>query len=122
MDDTGGLRYGDLIFEESLVFAHRGDKVLRFTRQERALLEVFTRHPRQLLHRSQILDAISYTGSDSSDRTIDYLVNRVRAKLGDDARHPCFIATQYGEGYMWIAIASDQPTRHPIDGAHEPRA
>lgn len=99
----GNVRYGDLVFEESLVFARRGEEELRFTRQERALLSLFIRHSRQILRRSQILDALNYAGSDSSDRTVDFLVNRLRHKLRDDARAPRFIATQYGEGYIWIA-------------------
>lgn len=118
MEDTEGLRYDDLILEQSLVFARRGEKEVRFTRRERALLQLFTRHPRQLLHRSQILDALSYTGSDSSDRTIDFLVNRLRSKLGDDARHPRFIATQYGEGYIWIA--ANGSSHCPPDTSNSP--
>ncbi|MDI7860980.1 winged helix-turn-helix domain-containing protein [Rhizobiaceae bacterium n13] len=105
MAGMNGVRYGDLVFEESFVFARRGEEELRFTRQERALLILFTRHPRQLLRRSQILDALNYVGSDSSDRNVDFLVNRLRQKLNDNARAPRFIATQYGEGYLWIAVA-----------------
>lgn len=37
------------------------------------------------------------------ERNIDYLVNRLRKRLGDNARKPRFIATQYGEGYVWLA-------------------
>src|SRR5690606_35770044 len=33
---------------------------------------------------------------------IDYLVNRLRKRLGDDARRPRFIAAQYGEGSVWL--------------------
>lgn len=98
------LRYGDLIFDRNLLSAERdGDTALRFTRQERALLDLFTRNAGRLLSRAQILDAISFAGSDVSDRNVDFLVNRLRNKLGDDARAPRFIATRYGEGYVWIA-------------------
>ena len=37
------------------------------------------------------------------ERNIDFLVNRLRKRLGDNARKPRFIATQYGEGYVWLA-------------------
>lgn len=100
----GGIRYGELAFDASFVFAHRAGKKLRFTRQERALLLFFTHHPRKLLTRHQLLAALADTGSgETSDRNIDYLVNRLRAKLGDNAREPAYIATQYGEGYLWVA-------------------
>lgn len=103
-EDGEQRRYGDLVFDETLLFAARGDnEQLRFTRHERALLELFMQNPNRLLSRGHILDAITHTGSDISDRNVDFLVNRLRAKLGDSARAPRFIATQYGEGYVWIA-------------------
>ena len=58
-----------------------------------------------MITRDQILDAVSETGSDKSDRNVDFLINRLRKKLLDDARNPRFIATRYGEGYVWIAEA-----------------
>lgn len=98
------LRYGDLTFDKGFLSAARGTgEPLRFTRQERALLGLFTENVGRLLSRGQILDAISFVGSDTSDRNVDFLVNRLRAKLGDNPRAPRFIATQYGEGYLWIA-------------------
>lgn len=106
------VRYGELTFDASFLFARHGaDEELKFTRSERALLLVFTRHPRTVLTRNQLLDAIAGTGSDATDRSIDFLINRLRAKLRDPARAPALIATQYGEGYVWIAdpVRSDAP-------------
>ena len=100
----GEVRYGELSFDPSFLFARHGARAeLRFTRSERALLLAFTRHPRTVLTRNQLLDAIAGSGSDATDRSIDFLINRLRAKLGDSARAPVLIATQYGEGYVWIA-------------------
>lgn len=108
----GEVRYGDLSFDASFLFArHDAGAELRFTRSERALLLAFTRHPRTVLTRNQLLDAIAGSGSDATDRSIDFLINRLRAKLGDSARAPVLIATRYGEGYVWIAdpVRSDVP-------------
>lgn len=100
----GEVHYGDLSFDPSFLFARHGAGTeFRFTRSERALLQVFTRHPRRVLTRNQLLDAIAGSGSVGTDRSIDFLINRLRAKLGDSARSPTMIATQYGEGYIWIA-------------------
>ncbi|HEX2843471.1 helix-turn-helix domain-containing protein [Hyphomicrobium sp.] len=99
-------RYEDIVFDGSFLTAERGnDEQLRFTRHERALLTLFVGNAGRLVRRNQVLDAISSTGSDISDRNVDFLVNRLRSKLGDNARAPRFIATQYGEGYVWIARA-----------------
>jgi len=47
--------------------------------------------------------------ADISDRNVDFIVNRLRRKLKDPARRPRFIATQYGEGYVWVAEPLDSP-------------
>jgi len=99
----GGLVFGDVVLDDTCLFAHRGGEPIRFTRSERALLLALSKNPHRLMQRSQLLDAIAPTQADVSDRNVDFLVNRIRAKLGDSARSPRFIATQYGEGYVWIA-------------------
>ncbi len=76
-----------------------------FTRQERVLLMELTRRPGALLSRSELHRAMAATGRMAGERNVDFIVNRLRARLGDDARAPRFIATQYGEGYVWIAAA-----------------
>ncbi len=99
----GPARFGDLTFDADLSVAWRGGEPLRFTRQERALLKTLMSRPGQLLTRDQLLDAVTHVGSAASDRNIDYVVSRLRTKLGDNLRAPRFIATRYGEGYVWIA-------------------
>src|SRR5262245_33825815 len=100
MDD--GVRFGDTVFDKAFLRARRNSgEELKFTRAERALLRLFTSSKGKLLTRNQLLDAISDAGSEISDRNIDYAINRLRAKLGDSARSPSMIATQYGEGYVW---------------------
>jgi DNA-binding winged helix-turn-helix (wHTH) protein len=103
-DVRDSVQYGDLIFDKSLLFARRQDgEELKFTRAERLMLVAFTSNIRKPLTRSQLLDALSDSVHETSDRNVDYLINRLRAKLGDSARSPSMIATQYGEGYVWIA-------------------
>jgi tetratricopeptide (TPR) repeat protein len=99
----GPAQFGNLTFEADLSAAWRGDERLRFTRQERALLKALVNRPGQLFTRDQLLDAVTHVGSATSDRNIDYVISRLRAKLGDNSRTPRFIATRYGEGYVWIA-------------------
>jgi DNA-binding winged helix-turn-helix (wHTH) protein/tetratricopeptide (TPR) repeat protein len=99
------LRFGDLIIDETCLFASRNGQTIQFTRNERALLRALTRNPHRLMRRGRLLDEVA-SESDVSDRNIDFLVNRLRAKLGDSARSPKYIATQYGEGYVWIAAPS----------------
>lgn len=111
MGKAQDLRFGDLILDETCLFASRNGQTIQFTRNERALLLALTRNPQRLMRRSRLLDEVA-SESDVSDRNIDFLVNRLRAKLGDSAKSPKYIATQYGEGYVWIAAPSPAT---PID-------
>ncbi len=98
------IRYHDLAFDPDMLLARREDGTsIQFTRQERALLLRLSRQPQTLLTRSQILDGLGDDAGSIGERNIDYLVNRLRNRLGDKARNPRFIRTQYGEGYIWIA-------------------
>ncbi|MFD2030295.1 winged helix-turn-helix domain-containing protein [Ancylobacter dichloromethanicus] len=117
---TDGFLFDDIVLDETCLFAHRNGEQIRFTRSERALLLVLSRNPHRLMQRSQLLDAIAPTQADASDRNVDFLVNRLRTKLGDNARSPRFIATQYGEGYVWIAAklpaVAPKPDPAPVSG------
>ena len=113
MSKAQDLAFGDLILDETCLFARRGGKTIQFTRNERALLLAFSRNPHRLMSRSRLIEAIASSDTDASDRNIDFLVNRLRTKLGDSAKAPRYIATQYGEGYVWIAEPSVAPVASP---------
>ena len=74
-----------------------------FTDAESRLIGYMARHPGQTLTRDQILDGMSRDTGEKTDRSVDYLVNRIRRKLQDDPKTPRFIATRYGGGYVWVA-------------------
>lgn len=104
-------QYGDLLLDQECLFAIRGGSKVHFTRHERSVLFALTRNPHQLMTRHRLLDELA-ADEDRSDRYIDFLVNRLRAKLGDDPRSPKFIQTRYGEGYVWAAAPG---TVAPLD-------
>jgi tetratricopeptide (TPR) repeat protein len=98
-----------MIFKSDFTSGKRDDGiVLKFTRLERQALMFFNENAGRILTRNQILDAVSAPGSEKSDRSVDFLMNRIRVKLGDSAQDPRFIETLYGEGYVWL-----KPTLRP---------
>jgi len=100
------LRLGSASFDEAFQSALRDDGLeVRFTRSESRIIAHMVRNAGRVLSRNQLLDAISEPGSDKSDRNIDFTINRLRRKLNDDPKNPRFIATRYGEGYIWVAKA-----------------
>lgn len=91
-------------FSPDFASARRGDgSEITFTRSEAGILRYLAAKPGRIVTRNQLLDAVSGEGSDRSDRNIDYIVSRIRRKLGENAKAPRFILTRYGEGYKWLA-------------------
>ncbi|WP_296595141.1 helix-turn-helix domain-containing protein [Phenylobacterium sp.] len=97
------IRFHHMVFDDEFLTARRDDgSEVRFTRHERTLLQVFAHRPQRLFSRGELMDAL---GSEASDRAVDFVINRLRAKLDDTGRERRFVATQYGEGYVWVAPA-----------------
>jgi len=99
---TGSLRIApDFSFAETA----SGERI-EFTRSEKRVLAALAQRPNRIQSRDQLLEAVAGTESDALERNIDFLINRLRRKLSDNARNPRFIATRYGEGYAWIGRTS----------------
>lgn len=107
-----GVRFHDFNFDGGFLGGRRdAGAEVTFTRQERKLLALISPHPGRLFSRDELWDVI---GSGGSDRAVDYVINRLRAKLEDSAQDPCFIQTRYGEGYVWLPRPSASPTSRPF--------
>ena len=93
----------EFVFSADFSSAERNDgTVIQFTRSEARAISVMAENIGRVLSRNQILDAVSELASEKNDRNVDFLINRIRRKLGDNANDPKFIATRYGEGYVWL--------------------
>jgi len=55
-----------------------------------------------VLDRDQILNELSGIDCEAYNRTVDVTVSRLRQKLGDDSKHPEFIKTIWGSGYLFL--------------------
>ncbi|MFM2045755.1 MAG: TorCAD operon transcriptional regulatory protein TorR [Pseudomonadota bacterium] len=72
---------------------------IRVTRGEFELLALLVRSGGRVVTRDQLIDAVSGTDRNPSDRTVDVLVSRLRRKMGDDGNSPRMIMTEKGLGY-----------------------
>ena len=88
------LRFGDVRLEPASRAAWRSDRTLELTATEFELLEHFLRHPRQVLSREQLLDAV-WSGEAGSDNVVAVYVGYLRQKLGE----PRLLHTVRGAGY-----------------------
>src|ERR671936_593350 len=76
------LRFADLRLEPASRAAWRAGRVLALTATEFELLQHFMRHPRQVLSREQLLQAI-WNGEAESDNVVAVYVGYLRQKLGE---------------------------------------
>jgi two-component system response regulator MprA len=91
------LRFADLLLEPQSRGAWRGKRSMTLTATEFDLLQHFLRHPRQVLTREQLLDAV-WNGETESDNVVAVYVGYLRQKLeeGGEAR---LLHTVRGSGY-----------------------
>jgi two-component system response regulator MprA len=92
------LGFADLVLEPASRSAWRGSRPLSFTATEFDLLTHFLRHPRQVLTRDQLLEAV-WAGEPESDNVVAVYVGYVRQKT-EEAGEPRLIHTVRGTGYV----------------------
>jgi two-component system response regulator MprA len=91
------LRFADLVLDVANRDAWRGSRPLALTHTEFTLLEHFVRHPRQVLTREQLLEAV-WAGEPESDNVVAVYVGYVRQKL-EEGGEPRLVHTVRGSGY-----------------------
>jgi two-component system response regulator MprA len=93
------LRFDDLSLNLSTRDAKRAERTFTLTRVEFDLLELFLRHPRQVLTRDIILDRVWGYNFDTGTNSLAVYVGYLRRKLeeGDEAR---LLHTVRGVGYV----------------------
>jgi two-component system response regulator MprA len=91
------LGFADLRLEPAVRGAWRGDRSIELTATEFELLEHFLRHPRQILTREQLLDAV-WKGEPDTDNVVAVYVGYLRQKL-ELGGEPRLLHTVRGAGY-----------------------
>lgn len=78
-------------------------QAIALTRAEFELLRQLVAHPGEVLTRDRLSQGVTHRDEVGAGRTIDVLIRRLRAKLGDDPKSPRIISTSHGEGYVFTA-------------------
>jgi two-component system response regulator MprA len=95
---AGPLRFADLELDVSTREVRRGERLITLTRTEFALLELFVRHPRQVLTRAVIFERVwGYDFGPHSNQLWVY-ISYLRRKL-EAGGEPRLIHTERGVGY-----------------------
>jgi two-component system, OmpR family, response regulator len=94
------LAIGELVVDPQTMTVTLAGERLILTSHEFALLRVLAERPGHVLTRDQLLELVHGTADDAFDRSIDVHISRLRQKLERDRRHPRFLKTIRGVGYM----------------------
>ncbi len=95
----GPLRCGDLELDPVAHEVRRGGTELHLTRTEFLLLELFLRHPRQVLTRSQIFEAVWGYDFGPTSNSLEVYVGYLRRKT-EAGGGPRLLHTVRGVGYV----------------------
>ncbi len=98
-EDDGLLRFADLRLDPRAHEAHRGERSLDLTRTEFLLLELFLRHPKQVLTRSVIFDRVWGFDFGPASNSLEVYVGYLRKKTEANGE-PRLIHTIRGVGYV----------------------
>jgi two-component system response regulator MprA len=90
------LRFSDLVLDTATREARRGNRLIKLTPKEYELLELFMRHPRQVLSREIIFDRVWSYDFGGESNIIEVYVRYLRRKLGE----PNLIQTVREVGYI----------------------
>jgi two-component system, OmpR family, response regulator MprA len=97
--EGGRLRVGELTLDLASREAHRGERAFSLTRIEFDLLELFLRHPRQVLTREVLLHRVWGFDFDSGTNSLAVYVGYLRRKTEAGGEPRC-IHTVRGVGYV----------------------
>ncbi|MFD0337200.1 response regulator transcription factor [Streptomyces sp. NPDC127117] len=97
------LSYADLTVDPVSRSARRGGRAIDFTRTEFALLELFLRHPGQVLPRELILELVWGQDFGPDSNSLAVYVGYLRRKLEADGE-PRLVHTVHGVGYRLDAL------------------
>ncbi len=91
-------RIADLDVDFATREVRRAGRSIPLTAKEFALLELFARHPGQVIDRATITAHVWDDNHDPFANVLEVLVRRLRAKI-DDGFEPKLITTVRGAGY-----------------------
>jgi len=93
------LRYSDLTLDTAARMARRGEREIKVTTTEYALLQLFLSNPERVLTRDTILQKVWGYDFDGNDNVLEVYVRYLRCKLEEQGESR-LIQTVRGAGYV----------------------
>ncbi len=89
----------DLYIDESTKMIFLYGKPLNLTAAEYGILAYLLEHANEVVSREDLIYNVDAVHEESSLKSIDVIISRIRHKLGDNPKHPRFIRSVRGLGY-----------------------
>ena len=99
--------FGNLKIDSNKRAAFVDGNDINLTTMEFEVLMLFVINAGIVLNRDQIIEKTKGLDWDAFDRSIDVLISRLRSKLSDDPKHPKYLKTVWGAGYMFIGLDNE---------------
>ena len=96
---TETLRFGDLVLDPVAHQVHRGERPIELSKTEFLLLELFMKHPRQVLTRSTIFENVWGYDFGPTSNALGVYIGYLRRKT-EDGGEPRILHTVRGIGYV----------------------
>ena len=94
--------FGELVINYASRAVTLSGEEISLTTNEYELLHYLIQNKGRVLDRGQLIEHLRGIDWESSNRSIDMLISRIRQKLRDDSRNPVYIKTITGTGYVFI--------------------
>jgi len=92
----------DLVLERDKQSIHFKNELLDLTQAEFGILAYLIEKAGYVISRQELIENISVINEESSNKSIDVMVGRIRSKMGDSAKNPEYIKAIRGVGYKLI--------------------
>jgi DNA-binding response OmpR family regulator len=102
------LRFGRLVIDPAAREVRVGDERRELTGRQFDLLLLLAERAGRVQSREQIMEALRGEEWETFDRSIDVHISRIRGAIEDDPRHPRFVQTVRGAGYVFTPPAGDE--------------
>ena len=93
------LRFGDLVLDPVAHEVYRGDRLVELSKTEFLLLELFMKHPRQVLTRSTIFENVWGYDFGPTSNALGVYIGYLRRKT-EEGGEPRLLHTVRGIGYV----------------------
>jgi two-component system phosphate regulon response regulator OmpR len=92
------VRFGPFVYHLARGELRKGEKIIKLTDRERAMLRILSGTPGETVSRMDLAG----NGGSVSERAVDVLVNRLRRKIERNPANPLYVQTVRGIGYRLV--------------------